>query len=1178
MTSFTDRYCNLSARVVAVLALALWSSAVARNFWQQTNDPTGADVRALAANVKPTIDAGAMSGGVFRSLAPAAALLTRALPDTTTTVDGPLLLLRLDNYFDNGSGTLLYSALTSDSSKLFVQVESSQNILKVTPLAVGSAEVVVTANDFANSFLASDTFRVTIANAPQPTALTKVYWTEISSSSIQRANSDGTERETLAAALPNNPLDLALDFSAGKMYWSENFASTTSKIQRANLDGSGREVIVDFSGLLIVPSIALDIAHQKVYWAANPTASGINKAARRSPGAIARASLNGGNIEVINSTVEFPVGLAVGGGKVYWYDDATGLIERANLDGTALELVIEQPAQQNTPLAVDISGGKIYWTADGYLRRANLDGSNDENLFDGAGTANDLTLDAAHRKVYWSNATAILRANLDGSHLETLPFLNLATVYGLGVDRANRPPALANEIPGVTLVATNPGFKLVLDLRNVFSDPEEDVLTFTATSSNPAVALATITGNILTVAPVDSGTTLITVTADDGRGGMTSTAFTARTVTSNVAPRIVSGIADQILTKGSPAFQRGLLAHFADADGEALVFGATSSRAQIATANIKFNSDTLEVAPIDTGSATIVVFASDGKGGQAADTLNVTVYISPPPVITHTSVAQQNFNQALALTAKVTDNENAVRSATLFYREAGEGNFSSIKMDTTRLVADTLEATAAIPNNAVGTSGVEYYLMATDKHGVPGRAPKFGVYSVRVQIGGNGIDRGAAQVSGTAQTGYRLFSIPLELDNKTPEAVLNDDLGAYDDRQWRFYEWASEANGNLTKVEYPRTSAFALGKAFWLIVRSSARKIDSGPGTTVSTASKFAINLRQGWNLIGNPFNFEASASSLLSNGDSLVFYSYENGWSAPRKPSTRNRLKPFEGYAVFSDDATTMFILPNEFTAQNLALPKEEANEVAWSIRIAAQCQEARDDHNYIAALKNASHAWDAEDHPEPPAIGEYVSVYFPHAEWNRLNKTYCTDIRPEPSESDEWHFAVASNIRDEVRLTFEGIASVPREYEVWLIDQAVRIAQDLRRNNHYSVAGRGPENFKQLTLVVSRSGKMKAEYEVMHAAPASFELSQNFPNPFNPTTTMRYALPKPEFVTLQVFNLLGELVATLVDNERKEAGYHVAIWNGRKVAGKAVGNGVYFVRMHAGEFVQARKVVLVE
>jgi hypothetical protein len=86
----------------------------------------------------------------------------------------------------------------------------------------------------------------------------------------------------------------------------------------------------------------------------------------------------------------------------------------------------------------------------------------------------------------------------------------------------------------------------------------------------------------------------------------------------------------------------------------------------------------------------------------------------------------------------------------------------------------------------------------------------------------------------------------------------------------------------------------------------------------------------------------------------------------------------------------------------------------------------------------------------------------------------------------------------------------------------------------------------------------------------PAGFALAQCYPNPFNPSTTLKYALPVRLQITLRVFNTLGQEIATLV-NEIQEAGYHSAEWNAGGVA-----SGVYFYRLQAGDFVQTRKMVL--
>jgi hypothetical protein len=81
---------------------------------------------------------------------------------------------------------------------------------------------------------------------------------------------------------------------------------------------------------------------------------------------------------------------------------------------------------------------------------------------------------------------------------------------------------------------------------------------------------------------------------------------------------------------------------------------------------------------------------------------------------------------------------------------------------------------------------------------------------------------------------------------------------------------------------------------------------------------------------------------------------------------------------------------------------------------------------------------------------------------------------------------------------------------------------------------------------------------------------LMQNFPNPFNPSTTIRYAMPERARVTLTVFNALGEQVAVLQDGEQGP-GYHEVQFN----AG-ASPSGVYFCRMQSAGFVQTTKLLL--
>lgn len=94
------------------------------------------------------------------------------------------------------------------------------------------------------------------------------------------------------------------------------------------------------------------------------------------------------------------------------------------------------------------------------------------------------------------------------------------------------------------------------------------------------------------------------------------------------------------------------------------------------------------------------------------------------------------------------------------------------------------------------------------------------------------------------------------------------------------------------------------------------------------------------------------------------------------------------------------------------------------------------------------------------------------------------------------------------------------------------------------------------------------------------SFQLFQNFPNPFNPATTIRFSVgagQTPTHTTLQIYNILGQKVRTLVD-EPKHAGSHKVIWDGRDDSGKDVASGVYFYQIEAGDFTEAKKLVLLK
>ena len=93
----------------------------------------------------------------------------------------------------------------------------------------------------------------------------------------------------------------------------------------------------------------------------------------------------------------------------------------------------------------------------------------------------------------------------------------------------------------------------------------------------------------------------------------------------------------------------------------------------------------------------------------------------------------------------------------------------------------------------------------------------------------------------------------------------------------------------------------------------------------------------------------------------------------------------------------------------------------------------------------------------------------------------------------------------------------------------------------------------------------------------PDKFTLAQNQPNPFNPQTRVGFSLPTASAVTIEIFNIAGQKVKTLIDGYY-EAGEHYVTWDGRDQSGTRTASGIYLYRMKAGSFEETRKMLLIK
>ena len=161
---------------------------------------------------------------------------------------------------------------------------------------------------------------------------------------------------------------------------------------------------------------------------------------------------------------------------------------------------------------------------------------------------------------------------------------------------------------------------------------------------------------------------------------------------------------------------------------------------------------------------------------------------------------------------------------------------------------------------------------------------------------------------------------------------------------------------------------------------------------------------------------------------------------------------------------------------------------------------------------------------------------------------------------------------------VTWQGSFSSHPLSSISVPDGAVTFSKNSGSSLSYIVQMAGTYNYKcdfhatsgmvgSFTAVVS-----SIEDGVLSDLPADFDLKQNYPNPFNPSTTIEFTLSAPEFVTLNIYNRLGQKVATLLNN-KQPAGSSQIEWNATGFA-----SGIYYYRISVGDFAQTRRMLLIK
>jgi hypothetical protein len=338
---------------------------------------------------------------------------------------------------------------------------------------------------------------------------------------------------------------------------------------------------------------------------------------------------------------------------------------------------------------------------------------------------------------------------------------------------------------------------------------------------------------------------------------------------------------------------------------------------------------------------------------------------------------------------------------------------------------------------------------------------------------------------------------------------------------------------------YQSTTQLDIRKGFWMKFPATKTVRQIGKPRTVDT-----VPVTAGWNMVGS-----LSANALVADfsitpitNTISAFFGFEGGYIIS------DTLKPTKGYWVkAAEDGTIEMNTGSGFAKFSPAVPQiADFNTISISDR--------NGNKQILYIGEDAERKIDLSRFELPPPAIEAASFDARYSNGG-IVATYPKNI-VEPVEypinlnTENVPLTISWNIKDG-----SGKSFVIGDYNN---------GKTLKTKE---LSGNG-------SVMFTKSGSSRLNVKVLNGGtlPKEFSLSESYPNPFNPSTRLQVGMPKTARLQVLVYNLLGQKVATLVD-EVREAGYQTVEWNASSVA-----SGVYFIRMNADAFSSVRKVMLMK
>ena len=426
---------------------------------------------------------------------------------------------------------------------------------------------------------------------------------------------------------------------------------------------------------------------------------------------------------------------------------------------------------------------------------------------------------------------------------------------------------------------------------------------------------------------------------------------------------------------------------------------------------------------------------------------------------------------------------------------------------------------------------------------------------------------------------FAIVAVPLDVEGSNSViSVFGDDLGSPDPTKWRLGNYNNAVDSVLA---YPDAEEVIPGRGWWLISREPETFGVDGytvrPNRSYLGVGYYEVPIALGWNQLANPFPFNIDWREVLVDRNGTVVSVYAGliddvaYWYSGSGYFWANTLPAWDGFFVFANQPGLKMMFPyreqirgdSRSSMRSLATATADLN---WSLQFTMEADGLTDDGNLVGVRDDARDGLDRFDMAEPPAAPGTSQLAFVLPDDDPYLRR--CDIRPPLEDGAAWDMAMTH--ANERVLTVTGIDDLPNDLEAVLVFD-IGTTVILRESMTIAV----PFDTRSARLLIGSRNYTASEVSAI--LPEECQLHQNFPNPFNPVTNLRYTVPEAGHVLLEVFNLLGQRVITLV-NDEVSAGTHDVTWNALDSEGRPVATGVYFYRITAGDFTAVRKMLLLK